>query len=327
MQWSEEASQLLNHYIDEVRRACHAKGLNPEPLAQESTQRMLSQAESSGVEIVSADLVRGILAAWGPAESLVRASVPPPLPPGGVLPPPLSGASVAPARRPRVWRGSSSTATGCVIGAVVCVGLFFMMGILAAIFIPALVRAREAAFRASCQSNLKELSRALQLYSDDHDGAYPLPSEEQNYLMFGGTTMVFRDLTVFQCPSEGEDNSEHYEDGSYYADSDYVYLGFAIRDLEELTAFVAACVERQFDMETLAAPGGVPGPRGDIEPLRANLPDPGSIPVMIEYAFHEPEGGNVAYLDGHVEFVKYGSKFPMTDEFFAAVNELWEATP
>lgn len=324
MQWNEEASQLANQYIDEVRRACVARGVAHEPLAQQVTQRILTQVEASGAEVVSADLIRDTLAASGPAESLVAASVPPPLPPGGAVPPPLHTPVGAPAPPPKVWRGSSTSATGCLIGVAVCVGLLFMMGILAAILIPAVARAREAALRASCQNNLKELSLALQLYANDHNGEYPLASEEQNFLMFGGATLFFRDLKLFQCPAEGEDYSEHYEDGSFYADSDYIYLGFAIRDLNELSAFVDACVEQNLNMEALAAPGGVPGPHGDITPLRANLPDPRSIPVMIEYAFHQPGGGNVAYLDGHVEFVKYGSKFPMTDEFFAAIEEIDE---
>ena len=324
MTWNDDASQLANTYIEEIRKACAARGVDPEPLAQVATQRILSQAQASGAEVVSADLVRGILAASGSAESLVAASVPPPLPTGGVAQPPLYAAPGAPAPPPKVWRGSSSTTTGCIIGVAVCVGLFFIMGIMAAIMIPAVARARDAAWRASCQNNLKQIILALQIHANENKGHFPLPSEDQGYFMFGGDLLSELDLTLLQCPAEGGDNSEHYEDGSIYADSDYIYLGFGIRDQAAMDAYVEACEKHGMDMGTLTSPGGIPGPRGDIVTLRANLSDPASIPVLIEYAVHEPSGGNVVYLDGHVEFVKYGSKFPMTDEFFSAIEAISE---
>lgn len=324
MTWNDDASQLANTYIEEIRRACAARGVDPEPLAKVATQRILSQAQASGAEVVSADLVRGILAASGSAESLVAASVPPPLPPGGVAPPPPYAAPAAPAPQAKVWRGSSNSATGCLIGVAVCVGLLFMSSILAAILLPALARAREAARRASCQNNLKQLGLVLQMHANENSGHYPLPSGDQGYFMFGGDLLSSFDLKLLQCPSEGGDDSEHYEDGSVYADSDYIYLGFGIRDQAAMDAYVDACVEHGMDMEVLTSPGGVPGPRGDIVSLRTNLSDPATIPVLIDYAVHEPGGGNVLYLDGHVEFVKYGTKFPMTDEFFSAIEAISE---
>jgi prepilin-type N-terminal cleavage/methylation domain-containing protein/prepilin-type processing-associated H-X9-DG protein len=48
-----------------------------------------------------------------------------------------------------------------------------IIGILAAILLPALARAREAARRASCANNLKQLGLVLKMYSGEAQGRYP----------------------------------------------------------------------------------------------------------------------------------------------------------
>jgi prepilin-type N-terminal cleavage/methylation domain-containing protein/prepilin-type processing-associated H-X9-DG protein len=48
-----------------------------------------------------------------------------------------------------------------------------IIGILAAILLPALARAREAARRASCASNLKQLGVVLKMYSNESNGQFP----------------------------------------------------------------------------------------------------------------------------------------------------------
>ena len=48
-----------------------------------------------------------------------------------------------------------------------------IIAILAAILFPVFARAREAARKATCQSNLKQCAQALKMYTDDYDGTMP----------------------------------------------------------------------------------------------------------------------------------------------------------
>jgi prepilin-type N-terminal cleavage/methylation domain-containing protein/prepilin-type processing-associated H-X9-DG protein len=53
-----------------------------------------------------------------------------------------------------------------------------IIGILAAILLPALARAREAARRASCANNLKQWGIIMKMYANEHNGRFP---QQQSY--------------------------------------------------------------------------------------------------------------------------------------------------
>src|SRR3712207_1141350 len=50
-----------------------------------------------------------------------------------------------------------------------------IIAILAAILFPVFAQAREKARQATCQSNLKQIGTAFQMYATDYDGTFPSP--------------------------------------------------------------------------------------------------------------------------------------------------------
>jgi len=76
-----------------------------------------------------------------------------------------------------------------------------IIAILAAILFPVFARARESARNANCQSNLKQIGSALNMYAQDYDGMY---------VRYGGTLLwsekiepYVKNSGVFLCPNKG----------------------------------------------------------------------------------------------------------------------------
>lgn len=210
---------------------------------------------------------------------------------------------------------------GCAAGFV---GWFLLSGILVAVVLPTIGRAGEGARRLACQTNMKLLSISLQFYAGEHDGIWPALSPGVALLQPDWQSLLEGmegAEVVLTCPS----SDETIPGGTYY------YLGYAITSEQEAAAFAAAVRVR-------AAEGGgfdddLPVPAshgsGNISKLRTLIesppgaPGPDAIPVLLEKdVYHAPEGMNVLFLDGHVEFINLDDKFPVTRKMLALLDDL-----
>ncbi len=138
-----------------------------------------------------------------------------------------------------------------------------IIGILAAILLPALARAREAARRASCQNNLKQLGISFKMYANESEGeAFPPPKYADEGAVAGscddigldfmwqGSSLYpeyLTDLAVNVCPSDA-DGVDRYVNGRWNELGDeagpvnpcrvdtlsYIYNGWAIDESEIL---------------------------------------------------------------------------------------------
>ena len=259
-------------------------------------------------------------------------------------PPPIAQAQVVPPTVPVQAPAQRSGMPTWVIVLIIAVPLLFMFlacaGIFAAIMLPALSRAREAAQRASCQNNLKQFGVVFKMHAGENEGYYPALSYEPGRIMFSEEVYpeYFSDPAILLCPSDPDSvDLMSFPAAIDIDDYSYFYLSHVVTNETEGLAFVDAYRERAagtqgFD-EDFMVPDGTGNNGGSVlfrvkERIERELSvAQAQIPVMVDRdAHHIPGGGNVLFMDGHVEFLRFG-RFPMTQTFLDALKSLDELGP
>jgi len=232
-----------------------------------------------------------------------------------------------------------------------------IIAILAAILFPVFARAREKARTASCQSNLKQLALGVLMYVQDYDERFPWAWQTLYYPDGGAnypwdmqwSTLVYpyvKNVQVYQCPSSNYTAPYLVNTTAGDCTSGCTFVAYTHYRLNSCFGQVGA------------GPGCGPGQGGVWPPVKqsqvgnpatvvmlfdgkdansyANNPD-GAAAAYVggppwEYTSYNPtwraprigvwhnEGGNVAFADGHVKWLKRETLYD-----FSGV--LWNITP
>ena len=122
-----------------------------------------------------------------------------------------------------------------------------IIGILAAILLPALARAREAARRASCANNLKQWGLVYKMYANEWDGRFPPwakyecygdgpedrlfwpPATPDGYAIY---PEYLTDANILFCPSDPDDDPSRLAElmrPCHIRNYSYVYMAWTFR--------------------------------------------------------------------------------------------------
>jgi len=194
-----------------------------------------------------------------------------------------------------------------------------IIAILAAILFPVFARARENARRASCLSNLKQLALGFNMYSQDYDEKLPLMSAgtQSTPVVDGNTTFNWlpsgpyyirswtseiypyvKSTQIFLCPSNPFTTSNPlvWYGTSYGVPANAFNSAGAVVGYFNSASVSLAQFQQPSQSLMISEKGGGGGPQYILS---------GTYYAM--WASHF-DGGNVAFVDGHVKWLKFSSE-------------------
>jgi hypothetical protein len=196
---------------------------------------------------------------------------------------------------------------------------------------------RQAARRASCANDLKQLWLFLSTYAGEHDGSFPPTSEKRGNLMMDPEGL-YPDLMLssrwVQCEySEARKHAtgEHGDLGpSAFNDSTLCYLPWEIASEEEGMAFIDAYKALDLSQRENDLLVNIDGEQRTLPRVRKrsrsgkdlDSPPRHPTPIVVEWTHSRHADMCVLYSEGSVEMMKMGDGFPMTEPFIAALREI-----
>lgn len=198
-----------------------------------------------------------------------------------------------------------------------------------------------------CMENLKQCGVALMRYSHEaEDRLFPALGTCSGKLLFTKNEMFPKYLeepSILLCQGEANTSSQELNTNDKEAhaqfcfdNSAYWYLGYALPDEKTALAFVKA-YKKQIDQkgsfeQNLQDDEGHPLFRLKGSVVKSLIQDVNdheqwvklhaTIPLMIERPGQHPNAIHILFLDGHVERVAYPGKFPASENFIRALQEL-----
>ena len=204
-----------------------------------------------------------------------------------------------------------------------------IIAILAGLLLPALARAREKARRIACLSNTKQMALSSVMYSDDNEGGWytgtkSIGDDDLNWMY----PRYIGDRKVFICPStQNSIRSTTNAAGKYVDLLDNSKTLSSTGHSYEIFGFYRGAPQIRKTVNTILTyakkknpgKGTVAGPVNSWLILDADDPSkPGSYQNYPDPTDnHGSDGGNVAFCDGHAEWIpqgKYVEKWELSED-------------
>lgn len=204
-----------------------------------------------------------------------------------------------------------------------------IIAILAAILFPVFGRARENARRASCQSNLKQISLGMAQYTQDYDEKWPSGTKGVGGVLFGqgwaGSIQPYLKSTqIFQCSSESSSATTPLVQVSYIYNFTIPQMSPSLAALNgpaksvvlaEVKGFTAVVGDPLEAGSTKFSPvgngnviandtsGGLTACNATVGYHTGNIAEGNPGGCNADPARHF-DGSNIAFADGHVKWLK-----------------------